>query len=146
MEDDFSINRFRAGLIANIRGALTILEQNEIHTDIIDEIRSNVTNFVDSLYFDESIKIDDMTMLEVQSLAENIIGKTYQDWMYKEKTKIRYNFAEDAKRTWNRIKQPAGQATKIEPGVFVEHYSQNWDVRPVDIIIDDNSDFIMHGN
>jgi hypothetical protein len=46
---------------------LAIIEQNEIHTDIIDGIRRNVTNFVDSLYFDVSIKIDDMKILEIQA-------------------------------------------------------------------------------
>jgi hypothetical protein len=121
MEVDYSIQRFRAGLISNIKGALVILDQNDIHTDIVDSIRSNVTNYDDKLYFDESIKIDDKKMLEVQSLAGNIINKPYQDWMYKEKTKIRQIFTEDAKKTWNSIKQPAGQATKIAPDLFTIH-------------------------
>jgi hypothetical protein len=60
-----------------------------------------------------------------------------------QKTKIRYNFAENAKRTWNRIKQPAGQATKIEPEVFADHYAQNWEIQPIDILIDEHADFIM---
>jgi hypothetical protein len=50
---------------------------------------------------------------------------------------------EDAKRICNRIKQPAGQVTKIEPEIFADHYSQNWEVAPANIIIDENSDFIM---
>jgi hypothetical protein len=41
--------------------------------------------------------------------------------MANEKTKICYNFTEDAKRTWNRIKQPAGQATKIKSDNFANH-------------------------
>jgi hypothetical protein len=111
--------------------------------EILDNIRGNVVSYVDIADFDVNIKIDDMMMLEIQSLAENIISKLYQDWMYKEKTKIRQNFGEDAKRTWNHIKQTAGQATKIEPGIFADHYSQNWEIKPTDIVIDDNSDFIM---
>jgi hypothetical protein len=63
--------------------------------------------------------------------------------MYIEKTKIRCNFHEDAKRIWNRVKQSAGQATKITPNVFADHYSQNWEVEPVQIRIDEFSDFIM---
>jgi hypothetical protein len=44
--------------------------------------------------------------------------------MAKEKTKIRYNFAEDAKRTRNQIKQGAWQATKIKPkDAEIESYS-----------------------
>jgi hypothetical protein len=46
--------------------------------------------------------------------------------MAKEKIKIRYNFAEDAKRTWNKIKQTAGQASKIKPEIFKGHYEKNW--------------------
>jgi hypothetical protein len=60
-----------------------------------------------------------------------------------EKTKIRYNFAEDAKRTWNRIKQPAGQATKIKTEAFANHYSENWETEPRELLIDEHFDFIM---
>jgi hypothetical protein len=79
-----------------------------------------------SYLFNANIIINKMKMLEIQSLEENIIIIPYQYWMYKEKTKIRYNFAEDTKRTWNRIKQPAGQARKINLDIFADHYSQNW--------------------
>jgi hypothetical protein len=56
--------------------------------------------------------------------------------MLREKTKIRYNFAEDTKRTWNRIKQPVGQEKKTAPDIFADHYSQNWEVQPVELTID----------
>jgi hypothetical protein len=62
--------------------------------------------------------------------------------MAKEKTKIRYNFAENAKRTWNRIKLTAGQATKIKPKDFAEHYSKNWEQKPKNVEIESYSDFI----
>jgi hypothetical protein len=41
------------------------------------------------------------------------------------------------------IKQLVGQASKIAPDLLADHYSQNWKARPADIIIDDNSDFII---
>jgi hypothetical protein len=109
----------------------------------LEGIRNNITSFVDEYNFNPDIYIDEMKMLEVQRLAKNIISKPYKDWMYKEKTKIRYYIAEDAKRTWNRIKQPAGHATKIPPDVFADHYSQNWEIQPAKIRIDECSDFIM---
>jgi hypothetical protein len=143
MEDDFSVQRYKAGLLSNIREALNILDQNEIHTDILDPIRSNAIHYMDKLSFDADNKINEMRMLEIQSLAENIISKTYQYWMYKEKKKIRYILAEDTKRNWNRIKQPAGQATKIKPDIFADRYSQNWEVEPAKIKIDKCSDFIV---
>jgi hypothetical protein len=46
-------------------------------------------------------------MEEIQCIAERIIAKPYKEWMAKEKTKIRYNLDEDAKRTWNQIKHTA---------------------------------------
>jgi hypothetical protein len=63
----------------------------------------------------------------------------------KEKTKIRYNFSEDAKRTWNGIKQPSGQAIKIVANIFTDHYAENWETEPKDVLIDDHSDLIMQG-
>jgi hypothetical protein len=45
--------------------------------------------------------------------------------------------AEDTKRMWNQIKQPAGQATKTKPDIFADHYSQNWEVEPANIKIDE---------
>jgi hypothetical protein len=56
---------------------------------------------------DPNFKIGTSQMEEIQCTAEGIIEKPYKDWMAKEKTKIRYNFAEDAKRTRNQIKQGA---------------------------------------
>jgi hypothetical protein len=140
---DTCIGRYRSAWASNIRGGLEILGQNEITSDTLDKIKKNVGEYVDFNSVENVEVISDFDMLEIQRVAENIIRKPYQDWMYKEKTKIRYNFAEDAKRTRNRIKQPAGQAMKISPDIFAEHYSQNWEIEPARIDIDDNSDFIM---
>jgi hypothetical protein len=92
MFSDDCIGRFRAALISNIRGALIILDQNEIKFTVFEGIRENISGYVDNYNFNVDVKIDDLTMLEVQRLAENIISKPYQDWIYKEKTKIRHNF------------------------------------------------------
>jgi hypothetical protein len=124
MKDDYSIKRFRAGLISNIRGAIIILDQNDIQCEKINLLKGNVQDYINNLYFNTDIKVDDEMLMEFQRMAENIIAKPYQDWMFKEKTKIRHNFPEEAKRTWNRIKKPAGRATKIEPEIFADHYSQ----------------------
>jgi hypothetical protein len=60
------------------------------------------------------------------------LKKPYKEWTAKEKSKIRYNFAEDAKRIWNRIKQTAGQATKIEREEFRKPYAKNGGKAPED--------------
>jgi hypothetical protein len=142
-EIDPCICRHRSAWASNIRGGLEILRQNEISSNTLDNIKKQVGDYVDFNGVEKMDLISEFDLLEIQRVADNIIRKPYQDWMYKEKTKIRYNFAEDAKRTWNRIKQPAGQATKISPDIFAEHYSQNWEIEPARIDIDDNSDFIM---
>jgi hypothetical protein len=143
IDDDLSVKRYRAALLSNIRGVLAILDQNEIKPEILEAIRMNINDFEDRLTFDPSIVVDKLKMLEIQSFAENIISEPYRDWMYKEKTKIRCNFAEDAKRTWNRIKQPVGHQTNISPEIFADHYSQNWEVEPARININECSAFIM---
>jgi hypothetical protein len=58
---------------------------------------------------------------ELAELAVNVIEAPYKEWMMKGKTKIRYNYSEDAKRTWNRVKQTCGKAIKIKPEIFKEH-------------------------
>jgi hypothetical protein len=93
MDDDFSVTRFSAGLISNIRSAIHILDENNIHTEVIDRIKENLKNYVDNLYFDIKVVVERKEILEIQGLAESIIQKPYQEWMFKEKTKIRYNFA-----------------------------------------------------
>jgi hypothetical protein len=67
----------------------------------------------------------------------------YKEWMAKEKTKIRYNYGEDAMRKWNRIKQTCGQATKIMLDVFKKYYEQNWANAPGEIDIEENWKFII---
>jgi hypothetical protein len=69
------------------------LDENNFHTDIIDRIKENLKNYVDNLYFGEKVVVERMEMLEIQVLAESIIQKPYQEGKFKEKTKIRYNFA-----------------------------------------------------
>jgi hypothetical protein len=51
MDDDYSVNRLSAGLISNIRGAIIILKQNDIRSDLIENIKENIRNLVDNMYF-----------------------------------------------------------------------------------------------
>jgi hypothetical protein len=143
MDDDYSVNRFRAGLISNIRGTIIILEQNDIRSDLIENIKENIRSFVDNTYFNQEIKIDDKMMLEVQRVAEKLSINRIRIGCTRKTSKIRSNFEEDTKRIWICIKRSAGQATKIDLEIFADHYSQNWEIQPVEITIEENSDFIM---
>jgi hypothetical protein len=51
MDEDYSVNRFIAGLTSNIRGAIIILEQNDIRSDLTKNIKENRRNLVDNMYF-----------------------------------------------------------------------------------------------
>jgi hypothetical protein len=73
IDDDYSLNRFRTGLISNIKGAIIILEQNDFRSNLIENIKENIRGLVDNMDFNQEIKIDDKMMLEVQRVAENII-------------------------------------------------------------------------
>jgi hypothetical protein len=70
---------------------------------------------------------------ELSELGVEVLEISSREWMAKEKTKVRYIYAEDAKRTWNRITQTCGQATKIKPKNFKEHYEKNWANAPDEI-------------
>jgi hypothetical protein len=103
------------------------LEGENINLNVINRIIEVINEYPDSLIMTE-YSINENELEEIQEMAEQIIKRTYRDWMVKEKTKIRCNFANDAKRTWNRIKQPIGQATKITPDDFANHYAENWEL------------------
>jgi hypothetical protein len=64
---------------------MIILEQNDIRSGLIENIKENIRSLVDIMYFNQEIKIDDKMMLEVQRVAKNFIQKPYQDWRYRKK-------------------------------------------------------------
>jgi hypothetical protein len=55
----------------------------------------------------------------------------------KKKTKIIFNFAEVAKRTWKKIKLAASLPSTIKPQDFADHYSINWAIKPQDLNLDE---------
>jgi hypothetical protein len=135
-------DRFRANCAENVCGNVIAIERYGTHNDLLERLRWKADEFI---AFNGG-KIDPLSESkeeELEVLAERTIEAPYKEWMAKEKTKIRYNFAEDAKRTWNRIKQTCGQATKIKPETFKEHYEKNWSNAPDEISINDNSRFIL---
>jgi hypothetical protein len=116
--------QFRAGLTTNIRGALEILSNNIIHSNVIDKISENILCFTDNLIL-PNFPIGEMEMDVIQGKLNKLLKTPYKDMMVREKNKIWYNFAEDAKKIWNQIKQPAEQTTKINSEIFTDYYVQN---------------------
>jgi hypothetical protein len=59
-------------------------------------------------------------------------------------TKLRYNFAEDSKRTWNKIKMTASLPSEIKPEQFANHYGKNWSNCPQELNIEEYNKFTSH--
>jgi hypothetical protein len=135
------VKRDRANLAENISRNVIALEEKGITNDTLKRLRACADNYIEMNTPPDVITEKEEE--ELIELAERTIEVPYKEWMQKEKTKIRYNFAGDAKRTWNRIKQTCGQATKIKPEVFKEHYEKNWPNAPKEINVEENSRFVL---
>jgi hypothetical protein len=106
------------------------------------QIKESVVQFIDydgKLFY----KLGTGQEEEINCMVEEIIEKPNREWMGKIKTKIRYNFAEDPKKTWNRLKQTAGQVITVSPEEFKNHYEKNWAGKPVEVYVKEYSDYIM---
>jgi hypothetical protein len=140
-DDEKVIDRHRANWAENVCCNAIMIENYGIQDEIILKLKAAANDYISKNGYIKELSGEEEQHLE--ELAERTIEGPYKEWMMKEKTKIHYNFAEDAKRTWNRIKQICGQATKILPQKFKEHYEKNWSNAPEEIGIDDNSRFII---
>jgi hypothetical protein len=92
------MERLRKGLVSNLRGKIEVLKREEISLRVMDRIDQTIFEYTDTMVLSE-YKIPEVDMSDAQFITEEIIEKPYRDWMAKRKTKIRYNFAEDTKRT-----------------------------------------------
>jgi hypothetical protein len=91
IENDYDIYRYKAALASNIRGALTILKEENINSNVINQIQDSIerySNYVKDLNF----KIETSHREEIQCIADEIIVKPYKKWMAKEKNKIKIQF------------------------------------------------------
>jgi hypothetical protein len=141
-EIDPAVIRVRVTAASNIRGVLELFEKEQFNFEIFDRIRENVINYTEEDKIPK-LRLDEKNIESIYQFACDILEAPYKEWMVKERFKVRANFAEDAKRTWNRIKQTAGQATKIRPEAFKEHYEQNWSQQPEEVNVKENSDYLI---
>jgi hypothetical protein len=133
--------RERATLAENISSNIIALEEAGVVNNVLKKIRGKSDGYIDLNVRPEILT--EKEEVELTELACNVIEAPYKEWMLKEKTKIGYNFAEDAKRIWNRIKQTWGQATKIKPEIFKEHYEKNWANPSSEVNVEENSRFFI---
>jgi hypothetical protein len=62
--------------------------------------------------------LNEETMDRINAIIEKHEKEPFLRWNYNLKMKLRYNFAEDSKRTWNKIKMTAILPSEIKPEPF----------------------------
>jgi hypothetical protein len=65
--------------------------------------------------------LNEEIMDNINAIIEKHEREPFLRWNYNLKTKLRYNFAEDSKRTWNKIKMTASLPSEIKPEQFANH-------------------------
>jgi hypothetical protein len=60
------------------------------------------------------------------------------------KIKLKYNFAENSKRTWNKIKMTASLPSEIKLEQFANHYGENWSNSSQKMNIEKYNEFTKH--
>jgi hypothetical protein len=69
----------------------------------------------------------------------------FHKWPLKDTAEIRLNFAQNAKRTWNKIKMNASLPTTYHSQVFANHYRQNW-VNTPPLRVESYDSFTQHSS
>jgi hypothetical protein len=141
LSDVNEFDRIRVNLAQNVRSNIIVLEEGGTDFKALKVLKKGVENYID--YAIKPEIMSEKTEQELNELVVETLETPYREWMMKEKTKIRYNYAEDAKRTWNSRKQTCEQAKKIKTEIFKEHYEKNWANVPQEINIEENSMFLM---
>jgi hypothetical protein len=84
------------------------------------------------------------TMDNINIIIEKHEKEHFLRSKYNLKTKLRYNFAEDSKRTRNKIKMTASLLSEITPEQFAHHYGENWSNSPPKLNIEEYNEFTKH--
>jgi hypothetical protein len=118
------IERWKSNLTGNIYGAVNILRNSQMMDNEFAELFNNCCNTDRELNFNTGL-LNEETMDNINTIIEKHEKEPFLRWNYNLKTKLRYNFAEDSKRTWNQIKMTASLLSEIKPEQFAKHYGEN---------------------
>jgi hypothetical protein len=97
VKDTWRISRLRNDLLSNIRGRIEILISENIYLKEMNRIEKKIIEYGNIQIF-QKYQVGEIEMSDGQLKVEEIVKKPYKDWMVKKKIKVRYNFAEDAKK------------------------------------------------
>jgi hypothetical protein len=123
------IDRSKSNLIGNIYGAINILKNSQMIGNEFEELFENFCN-TDRGYNFNTGQLNEEAMDNINAIIEKHEKEPFLRWNYNLKTKLRYNFAEDSKRTWNKIKMTASLPLEIKLEQFTNHYGENWSNSP----------------
>jgi hypothetical protein len=126
MED---IERWKSNLTGNIYGAIDILKNSQMMGMEFSELLDNFCH-TDRGYAFNTELLNEETMDNINTIIERHEKEPFFRWNYNLKTKLRYNFAEDSKRTWKKIKMTASLPSENKPEQFANCYGDNWSNSP----------------
>jgi hypothetical protein len=93
-----NIDRWKSNLIDNIYGAISKLRNPQLMEEELNELIENFCNSDRGYSFNTGI-LNEETMDNINTIIEKYEKEPFLRWNYNLKTKLRYNFADDSKRT-----------------------------------------------
>jgi hypothetical protein len=138
-----NIDRWKSNLIGNEYGAIGKLKNTQLIGEELNELIYNFCNSDRGYNFNTEL-LNEETMDNINTIIEKDEKEPFLRWNYNFKTKLRYNFAEDSKRTWNKIKMTASLPSKIKPEQFANHYGENWSNSPSKMNIEEYNEFTKY--
>jgi hypothetical protein len=139
------ISRWKSNLVANIYGAMEKLRNTQLAGNDLNELFNNFCNFNNGYGFNTNM-LNEEILDNINIAIEKHEKEPFLRWNYNLKTPLRYNFAEDSKRTWNKIKMTASLPSDIKPEQFANHYCGNWSNFPRKKNIEEYNEFTKHMN
>jgi hypothetical protein len=132
-----AIEKWKSNLTRNIYRAINILKNSQMMGNEFEKLFDNFCN-TDRRYNFNTGLLKEETMDDINTIIEKHEKEPFLSWNYNLKTKLRYNFAEDSKRTWNKIKMTANLPSEIKPEQFANHYVENWSNSPQKMNIEES--------
>jgi hypothetical protein len=139
------IDRWKLNLVDNMYGAMVKLKTTQLARNDLNELFINFCNFNNRDGFNTDI-LNEEILDNINAAIEKYEKEPFLKWNYNLKTKSRNNFAEDPKRTWNKIKMAASLPSEIKTEQFSNHYGENWSHSLPKMKIDEYNEFTKHMN
>jgi hypothetical protein len=138
-----NIDRWKSNLIGNIYGAINKFKNTQLIGEELNELIEKFCNSDRGYNFNTDL-LNEKTIDNINTIIEKHEKEPFLRWNYNLKTKLRYNFHEDSKRTWNKFKMTATLSSEIKPEQFANHYGENWSNSPPKMNVEKYNEFTKH--